>query len=202
LRYLIDHRLKAELQQVGGTALPNNVRRPLTPDPRPLSLILGIDPGLGITGYGVLEATTGTPRLVEAGVIRSTAESKSLPARLAEIHRGVAEVIAALKPAAMALEQLYSHYAHPRTSILMGHARGVICLAAAEAGIPVVHYSATQIKRILTGSGRAPKAQVQRAIEKELRLDRPPEPPDVADALAVALCHYYLSKRQPQLISP
>jgi crossover junction endodeoxyribonuclease RuvC len=182
--------------------LSNNAPRATHPAPRAPTLILGIDPGLGITGYGVLEATTGTPRLVEAGVIRSTAESKSLPARLAEIHRGVAEVIGALKPAVMALEQLYSHYAHPRTSILMGHARGVICLAAAEAGIPVVHYSATQIKRILTGSGRAPKAQVQRAIEKELRLDRPPEPPDVADALAVALCHYYLSKRQPQLISP
>jgi crossover junction endodeoxyribonuclease RuvC len=180
--------------------LSKNARRPPTPDSRTLSLILGIDPGLGITGYGVLEATAGTPRLIEAGVIRSTTDSKSLPARLAEIHRGVAEVIGALKPTAMALEQLFSHYAHPRTSILMGHARGVICLAAAEAGIPVVHYSATQIKRILTGSGRAPKAQVQRAIEKELRLDRPPEPPDVADALAVALCHYYLSKRQPQLV--
>ena len=171
------------------------------PAPRTTPLILGIDPGLGITGYGVLEATAGSPRLVEAGVIRSTAESKSLPVRLAEIHRGVAEVIATLKPAAMALEQLYSHYAHPRTSILMGHARGVICLAAAEADIPVVHYSATQIKRILTGNGRAPKAQVQRAIEKELRLDRPPEPPDVADALAVALCHYYLGKRDRQLVA-
>lgn len=167
---------------------------------RYLPLILGIDPGLGITGYGVLESTKGSPRLVEAGVIRSTERTDDLPARLAEIHRGVADVIATLKPAAMALEQLYSHIAHPRTSILMGHARGVICLAAAEAGIPVVHYSATQIKRILTGNGRAPKSQVQRAIEKELRLDRPPEPPDVADALAVALCHYYLGRRQRQLI--
>ncbi|HEV3418241.1 MAG TPA: crossover junction endodeoxyribonuclease RuvC [Pirellulales bacterium] len=168
--------------------------------PRPSPLILGIDPGLAITGYGVLEATRGTPRLVEAGVVRSTEKTSELPARLAEIHRGVAEVIAALKPAAMALEQLYSHYDHPRTSILMGHARGVICLAAAEAGIPVIHYSATQIKRILTGNGRAPKSQVQRAIEKELRLDRPPEPPDVADALAVALCHYHLGRRQSQLL--
>jgi crossover junction endodeoxyribonuclease RuvC len=74
----------------------------------------------------------------------------------------------------------------------MGHARGVICLAAAKAEIPVVHYAATQIKRILTGSGRAPKAQVQRAIQRELALSAPPEPPDVADALAAALCHYYL----------
>jgi crossover junction endodeoxyribonuclease RuvC len=77
----------------------------------------------------------------------------------------------------------------------MGHARGVICLAAAEAGIPVVHYSATQIKRILTGSGRAPKSQVQRAIQRELSLATAPEPPDVADALAAALCHYYLKDK-------
>jgi len=94
---------------------------------------------------------------------------------------------------------LYSHYAHPRTSILMGHARGVICLAAAEAGIPVISYSATQIKRILTGNGRAPKIQVQQAIQRELRLANLPEPPDVADALAVALCHCYLGVRPVEL---
>jgi crossover junction endodeoxyribonuclease RuvC len=98
----------------------------------------------------------------------------------------------------MALEELYSHYDRPRTAILMGHARGVICLAAAQAGIPVLHYSATQIKRILTGSGRASKAQVQRAIQRELALSDPPEPPDVADALAAALCHYYLKNKLTQ----
>ena len=107
--------------------------------------------------------------MVEAGVVRGTKE-QSLVDRLVEIHRGVAEVIAALKPDVMALEQLYSHIAHPRTSILMGHARGVICLAAAQAGIPVVHYPATQIKRILTGNGRASKEQMQQAIQRELRL--------------------------------
>ena len=76
----------------------------------------------------------------------------------------------------------------------MGHARGVICLAAAEAGIPVISYSATQIKRILTGNGRAPKSQVQQAIQRELHLANLPEPPDVADALAAALCHCYLAR--------
>ena len=77
----------------------------------------------------------------------------------------------------MALEQLYSHYKQPRTAILMGHARGVICLAAAQAGIPVVHYSATQIKKVLTGNGRAPKSQMQRAIRRELGLaERPSRP--------------------------
>ena len=164
--------------------------------------ILGIDPGLNITGYGVLERDANrpkSPRVVEAGVVRGT-KGQSLADRLLEIHRGVADVIATLKPEVMALEQLYSHYAHPRTSILMGHARGVICLAAAEAGIPVVHYSATQIKRILTGSGRASKAQMQRAIQRELRLASVPEPPDVADALAVAVCHYYLGRGEQELV--
>jgi crossover junction endodeoxyribonuclease RuvC len=153
--------------------------------------ILGIDPGLNITGYGVLEAGDGPLRFCEAGVVRGKSRG-SLSKRLVEIHEGVADVIASLHPQVMALEELYSHYARPRTAILMGHARGVICLAAAEAGIPVKHYSATQIKRILTGSGRAPKGQVQRAIQRELALAAVPDPPDVADALAVALCHYYL----------
>ncbi len=156
--------------------------------------ILGIDPGLNITGYGVLEAVGGRLRLCEAGVIRGRSRG-SLTKRLVEIHEGVVEVIAGLKPDVMAIEELYSHYARPRTAILMGHARGVICLAAAQAKIPVVHYSATQIKRILTGSGRAPKSQVQRAIQRELALGALPDPPDVADALAAALCHYYLKDK-------
>jgi crossover junction endodeoxyribonuclease RuvC len=156
--------------------------------------ILGIDPGLNITGYGVLEVGSGAPKLCEAGVVRGKTRG-SLTARLSEIHQGVADVILALKPNVMALEQLYSHYARPRTAILMGHARGVICLAAAQAGIPVVHYASTQVKRILTGAGRADKTQMQRAIQRELGLPHLPEPADVADALAVALCHYYLKDK-------
>jgi len=156
--------------------------------------ILGIDPGLNITGYGVLEIGGGPPRLCEAGVVRGRSRG-SIAGRLLEVYQGVADVIAAFQPAAVALEQLYSHYRHPRTAILMGHARGVICLAAAQAGVPVMHYSATQVKRILTGAGRADKAQVQRAIQRELALAALPEPPDVADALAVALCHYYLKDK-------
>ena len=95
---------------------------------------------------------------------------------------------------AVALEELYSHYERPQTAILMGHARGVICLAAAQANIPVVNYSATQVKRLLTGNGRAPKSQVQRAICHEFGLTTAPEPPDVADAMAIALCHLYLER--------
>ena len=160
----------------------------------PPTRILGIDPGLNITGYGVLEFGNGSPRLCEAGVVRGK-NRRSLTDRLGDIHRGVGDVIAGLHPTAMALEELYSHYKRPRTAILMGHARGVICLAAVEAGIPVIHYSATQVKKILTGSGRAPKSQVQQAVQRELGLPQLPDPPDVADALAIALCHYYLKDR-------
>ena len=160
--------------------------------------VLGVDPGLNITGYGVLDVCAGGPRVCEAGVVRGKTRH-SLTARLAEIHAGLTDVIASLKPSAMALEELYSHYARPRTSILMGHARGVICLAAAQAGIPVIHYSATRVKKTLTGNGRAPKSQVQAAIQRELHLAELPEPPDVADALAIALCHYYMNPEWSRL---
>lgn len=162
--------------------------------------ILGIDPGLNVTGYGVLDAAGGKLRLCEAGIIRGRSR-KSLALRVKEIHEGVAEVIASFHPTVMALEELYSHYERPKVAILMGHARGVICLAGVQAGIPVLHYPSTQIKRILTGNGRAPKSQVQRAIQRELGLLQAPEPPDVADALAVAVCHYYLRDKAAKMQS-
>jgi crossover junction endodeoxyribonuclease RuvC len=155
------------------------------------SRILGIDPGLNITGYAVIERRGGRVVLVEAGMIRGRSRG-DLPARLAEIHDGVREVIVALKPNVLALEELYSHYERPRTAILMGHARGVICLAGQMAGLAVHSYASTQVKRMLTGNGRAPKTQMQQAICREFGLVAPPEPPDVADALAIALCHHYL----------
>jgi crossover junction endodeoxyribonuclease RuvC len=155
--------------------------------------ILGVDPGLNTTGYGVIETTLRGPKLIEAGVVRGKTRG-SLDARLKEIHQGIAEVIASLRPGVMAVEQLYSHYERPRTAILMGHARGVIVLAASLAGIETKHYAATQVKRMLTGAGRAPKSQMQNAICREFGLLKPPEPPDVADALAIALCHFYMSK--------
>lgn len=156
--------------------------------------ILGIDPGLNVTGYGVLEVTSaGGLALCEAGVIRGTPRA-SLARRVHEIYRGVADLVAAFRPAVLALEQLYSHYKRPRTAILMGHARGVICLAAAEKDVPVEHYPATRIKKLLTGNGRAPKAQMQRVVQRELGLAALPEPADVADALAIAMGHYYARK--------
>jgi crossover junction endodeoxyribonuclease RuvC len=153
--------------------------------------IVGVDPGLNITGYAVIEKRQGRLMLIEAGMIRGRTRG-DLAARLHEIHEGISDVIATLKPDVLALEELYSHYERPRTAILMGHARGVIGLAAAQAGIPMKSYAATQVKRLLTGNGRAPKSQVQQAICREFGLAAPPEPPDVADAMAIALCHHYL----------
>ena len=124
--------------------------------------ILGVDPGLNITGYAVVEKRQGRLALIEAGMIRGRSRG-DLAARLKEIHEGITDVIASLKPEIMAIEELYSHYERPRTAILMGHARGVICLAAMQADIPMKSYASTQVKRFLTGNGRAPKSQMQRA---------------------------------------
>lgn len=154
--------------------------------------ILGIDPGLNTTGYGVLEISSSGPRIVEAGIIRT--RRGSLAERLTEIHASLAELIQGVRPQSLALEELYSHYQRPRTAILMGHARGVICLAAGQANLDIAHYAATKIKKLLTGHGRAPKAQMQAAICREFCLAKPPDPADVADALAVALCHYFATK--------
>lgn len=155
--------------------------------------ILGVDPGLNTTGYAVVEWTGGRATLCEAGVVRSRAKAP-LESRLEELHRGIAEVIHGQAPGQMAIEQLFSHYQRPRTAILMGHARGVICLAAGMAGIPVHHFEPTRVKKVLTGNGRAPKRQVQLAVQLQLGLPSLPEPADVADAMAVALCGRHLGE--------
>ncbi|MBO7726528.1 MAG: crossover junction endodeoxyribonuclease RuvC [Thermoguttaceae bacterium] len=151
--------------------------------------VLGVDPGLHITGYGVLEMIGKRIRLIEAGVVKSRAET--LEGRVRDIFTGVREVIEKAEPGSLALEALYSHYKRPMTAVLMGHARGAICLAAALSGLPVISYPSTAVKKTLTGHGRAPKDQIQRAIQYELGLKSYPNPPDVADALAIALCHIY-----------
>jgi len=150
--------------------------------------IVGIDPGLNITGYAVIEKRQGRLVVVEAGMIRGRTRG-DLAARLQEIHDGVSDVIASLKPEALAIEELYSHYERPRTAILMGHARGVICLAARLASIPVMNFPVKRVKQSVTGNGNASKTQVQRAVQNFFSLARAPHPPDVADALAVAMCH-------------
>jgi crossover junction endodeoxyribonuclease RuvC len=159
--------------------------------------VVGVDPGLNVTGYGVLEFRGQRVHVCEAGVIRSG--SGSLAARLRAIYRGMREVLEAFTPQTLALEELYAHYERPTTAILMGHARGVICLAAEESGLPVASYAATRVKKVLTGSGRAGKGQVQLAVQRELGLATLPQPPDVADALAIALCHWYLQPATARL---
>jgi crossover junction endodeoxyribonuclease RuvC len=154
--------------------------------------ILGVDPGLNTTGYGVIEIIGGKARLCEAGTIRSRPRG-SIESRVAEIFQGVQEVIEQHQPEILALEQLFSHYQRPRTAILMGHARGVVCLAAGLAGIPVTHFEPTRVKKVMTGNGRAPKHQIQQAVKLQLELREFPEPADVADALAIALCGYHLA---------
>jgi crossover junction endodeoxyribonuclease RuvC len=161
---------------------------------------LGIDPGLNRTGYALLERTAQGPRLLEGGIIGSTA-SKSLAARVHEIGDGLRDVLREFGPEAMAIEQVFSHAAHPKTAVLMAHARGAILFAASDAGIPIVHYTPRQIKKLLTGSGKASKEQVQLAIQRELGLDTVLEPNDVADAFAVALCHFYSTRLDGRSLS-
>jgi crossover junction endodeoxyribonuclease RuvC len=157
--------------------------------------ILGLDPGLQVTGYAVLEATDAGPAVRDAGVLRSAEKraTTDMARRIQALYDGLCDVLNEWKPAAMAVEQLYAHYDHPRTAILMAHARGAFFLAGAQRGIPVLSYAATKVKKIVTGSGRASKEQIQHAVTRELDLAKLPEPHDVADALAVALCHYFAS---------
>ena len=164
-----------------------------SPPPQGVERVVGFDPGLNVTGYGVLECHGGTVRLIEAGTVKSKGET--LEERLLTIHSGIREVIEACKPTAMAIEQVFSNVKFPKTAILLGHARGVICLAGVQAGLAVHHYLPNRVKSTLTGSGHAGKEQVQSAVQRELGLAAKPEPADAADALAVALTDYHLRLR-------
>jgi len=159
----------------------------------PLHRVVGFDPGLNVTGYGVIECEGATVRLVEAGTVRS--RGKALEDRLHTIHSGVREVIETFKPEAMAIEQVFAHAKFPKAALLLAHARGVICLAGVQAGLGVHHYLPNRVKGTLVGSGHAGKEQMQAAVQRELALAKRPEPADAADALAVALTDYHLRLR-------
>lgn len=163
------------------------------PKPSLPTLCLGIDPGLNRTGYALLERTARGPILIEAGVIRSTPKL-SLAKRVLEIGSGLKEVLDEHRPGVMAIEQVFSYGKNPKTALLMAHARGALLMMAAAADVPVVHFTPTQIKRLLTGSGRASKEQIQHAVRAEFRMRDILEPNDVADASAIALCVYYSVK--------
>jgi crossover junction endodeoxyribonuclease RuvC len=154
--------------------------------------ILGIDPGLGATGYGVIEARGF--KVLEAGVIR-TRTNTPIQSRIQKIFDEIAGVIEEHKPSVLVLEKIYSHYKHPATSILMAHARAMACLVCGKFNVELVNYPSTRIKKIITGNGHASKAQVQRMVQTILKLKNPPEPIDVSDALAMALCYCYLENR-------
>ncbi|MEK7216835.1 MAG: crossover junction endodeoxyribonuclease RuvC [Chloroflexota bacterium] len=151
--------------------------------------MLGIDPGLNITGYGVVDRTGRRLSIVEAGVIRPGRADHPLEQRLDVLATGVESVIAQFRPEAMSLEQVFSHSRFPMAALWMAHARGVVCLTAARAGIPVHSYAPTMVKLSLVGQGRATKEQVQHMVALRFGLPKPPEPPDVADALALAITH-------------
>ena len=154
--------------------------------------ILGVDPGLQRTGYGVIEAS-GPDRIkiVEAGVIY-TGAGDGISKRVLDIYDNLTDVIKETKPEVLVLEKLYSHYKHPATSILMGHARGVVCLACGRNNVKLVNYAATRIKKAVTGNGRAGKHQVQGMVKSLLDLKTAPNPVDISDALAMAISYVFI----------
>lgn len=149
-------------------------------------IILGVDPGLRVTGYGVIQEDGGRVQLIEAGVI-TTQPRSPISERLRALYEGLIELICDRKPHAVALEKLFSHSAHPATSILMGHARGVICLAAGMHDIPLANIPSTRVKKSVISHGHASKDQIARAVQGILGLKQAPGPYDVTDALAVAI---------------
>lgn len=155
--------------------------------------ILGIDPALTITGYGVIDAKRNNLSLLEAGIV-TTSPREILPKRLDKIYRAIKKLISDTKPDVMVLEKLYAHYRHPTTAYILGEARGVICLTCATENIPLVEYAATRIKKAIVGKGLASKNQVQRMVANILNLSSLPKYTDVTDALALAIAHSYMTR--------
>ncbi|MEM7622913.1 MAG: crossover junction endodeoxyribonuclease RuvC [Planctomycetota bacterium] len=152
--------------------------------------VLGFDPGLRLTGFGCVEGDSFRATLVEAGVIRLTRGAGPVPPigdRLVELERDVVDAIERTNPDAICVESLFAHKAFPATAVAMGHARGVLLLCARRARIDLIELAPRLVKSSITGSGRASKEQMQLAIQSLFALPAPPNPPDVADALAIAV---------------
>lgn len=152
--------------------------------------ILGIDPGLGTTGYGIIDDHT--LKVIEAGVIR-TRPNTPVQERVTRIFEEIAALVQEHGPEVLVLEKIYSHYKHPTTAILMGHARAMACLVCGRFNIKLVNYPSTRIKKSITGNGHASKTQVQKMVQNLLQLKKPPEPVDVSDALAMAISYCRIS---------
>ena len=150
--------------------------------------VLGIDPGLRIAGYGCIELvrTANHPTLIEAGAFKLDIK-ESVSYRLAQLHKDIQEVIADLKPDMLAVETIFTHERHVASVTVLGYARGVILLAGEQASLPLVELTPAEIKKAIVGNGRATKTQIQQSVAGTLNLNSPPEPPDVADALAIAI---------------
>jgi crossover junction endodeoxyribonuclease RuvC len=161
-------------------------------------LILGIDPGTAITGYGLVREDDAELDLVGCGVI-ATPSGQSLPERLQTIYQGLSQVIREHQPDAAAVEELFFSR-NVRTALSVGHARGVALLALADAGLPVYEYKPLEVKQAVAGYGGADKQQVQEMVRMLLHLDRVPQPDDAADAVAVAVCHIH-SARMAALVA-
>jgi len=153
--------------------------------------VLGIDPGLSATGYGLVEGSN-PPKAVLAGVIR-TQPSTPMPVRLDELYAGLKQVIEDTQPDVVALETVFTNR-NLQSAIAVGRASGVAILAAARAGLEVHEYVPTAIKSAVTGDGSANKKQIQEMVARLLRLQEPPKPADAADALAIALCHLRVAR--------
>ena len=153
--------------------------------------ILGIDPGSRVTGWGVLDVDGWETRVVAHGAIRTL--DGELPSRLCRLATGLSALLAAHAPEAAAVESVFSAE-HPRSALVLGHARGVVLLLMAQGGVPLFEYPPARVKSAVTGSGRAGKEQVQRALATQLGLRELPRPLDASDALAVALCHAAASR--------
>ena len=151
-------------------------------------IVLGIDPGTAVTGYGVVYGERmQIPRLIECGIIR-TKPRDSLANRLQEIHAGIVELIQRHRPDVMAVEDVF-YARNVRTTIVLGHARGVVLLAAANASLVIAEYPPAEIKKAVVGTGAATKEQVQFMVTRLLRLKTPPQPADASDGVAAALAH-------------
>jgi crossover junction endodeoxyribonuclease RuvC len=149
--------------------------------------IIGIDPGTGILGFGVIEFEKGVAKLVDGGVIRTPVKEDDA-VRLQTIFEEISDIIAATKPQEMAIERLY-FARNVTTAMTVAQARGVVLLAGQQAGLLIGEYTPLQIKQALTGYGRAEKKQIQEMVRVILRLDQIPKPDDCADALAAAITH-------------
>jgi crossover junction endodeoxyribonuclease RuvC len=154
--------------------------------------VLGIDPGSLVTGFGVVEEQSNGLQAVTWGAVRTTAR-QPLAERLQRIYDGLFKAVQMWQPDAVSVEQVF-FAENPKTALILGHARGVALLTVAHAALPLVEYSALEIKLAVTGYGRAAKSQMQQMVKTLLRLDTLPQPADAADALAAAICHLHTQR--------